>query len=166
MKCVRPVITKGDIAIVTLTKGYEAIVNVSDLAVICGFNWSALTSPRRSAVYACRVSNGQMVLMHRAILGASRGDEIDHKDGDGLNNRRENLRQCTRSQNNCNIGLRTDNKSGFKGVFKEARSNKWRAEVQIGGRIRRLGLFNSAVDAHAARCIAVSEMHGEFGRVS
>ena len=80
------------------------------------------------AVHSWREQNGyairrefrdgkrQSIRMHREIIGASEGVEVDHRDGNKLDNRRKNLRVATKSQNQANARKHRDNKSGFKGV--------------------------------------------------
>lgn len=164
----RAVEIHGDTAYVTLTKGYVATIDAVDVPLIDGSNWSALTSSRRKAVYAVRVrqSGGvqKMLLMHRVILGVDCLD-VDHIDGDGLNNRRANLRRCTRGENNLNVGLRSDNKSGFKGVFFDARSGRWRSEITRDGKSKYLGLFDTPDEAAAAYAAAAPVVHGSFARL-
>lgn len=166
MISVRKITIEGEIAIVPLTRGYSAIIDAADVPVVSGRNWSALVSKRREVVYACRVQDRKMILMHRAIIGAVTGEEVDHCNGDGLNNRRNNLRLCTRSQNNCNSRTRSDNRSGLKGALFETRSGKWRAEISVNGRRKNLGLFATAEEAHARYVLAASEVYGEFARAS
>ncbi len=105
--------------------------------------------------------------MHRQILGLQFGDkrEVDHIDGDGLNNTRANLRLCSSSQNKMNIGRRTDNKAGFKGVSWHNVMNKWRARIKINGKEIRLGYFNTPVEAAEVYRHNASKYHGEFARL-
>lgn len=165
----RPVIVSGDMATVTLTQGMVATIDASDIDLVNGWNWSALMSPRRKAVYAARViardGKQTMLLMHRVIIGAEPGLVVDHRDGDGLNNRQSNLRLCSRADNALNTGRRADNKSGFKGVFFDARSGKWRAEIRRGGRSVHLGLHEDPEEAYARYCAAAHDIHGEFARL-
>lgn len=164
----RPIRVEGPFAYVSLTRGYEAVIDALDVPKIEGRNWSALVSPKRKAVYAARVDTHNykqsMVLMHRVIAGVSDDMHVDHIDGDGLNNRRANLRECTQAENNLNQGRRSDNKSGFKGVFFDNRSGKWRAEIRRGGTTTYLGFFESPAEGHEAYLAAAEELHGEFRR--
>jgi len=156
----------GLTALVPLTRGFVAIIDASDVPIVSGWNWSVLISKRRRAVYAGRVHDRKTILMHRALIGAERGEEIDHRDGDGLNNRRNNLRRCTRGQNTCNAPTRSDNRAGLKGASFDSRSGKWRVEISIDGRKKHLGLFATAEEAHARYATAAAEIYGEFARTS
>lgn len=89
---------------------------------------------------------------------------IDHVDLDGTNNAWRNLRPATRSQNNSNVSLRRDNRTGVKGV--RYIRGKWQAAIRSRGERHHLGTFktiNEAADAYAAAC---ARLHGEFGRAS
>lgn len=169
-RAVREIRIEGDLAFITLTKGYVATIDSNDAPKVIGNNWCALTSPRRKAVYAVRVeqkdSIQRMIFMHRVIADAPDELHVDHKDGNGLNNRRENVRTCTQAQNNINTGVRADNKSGYKGVFWETRSRRWRSEIRRNGRSKHLGYFQTAELAYEAYSKASLLLHGEFARES
>jgi len=102
------------------------------------------------------------IYLHRFVSGLVVGDsrEVDHKDLNKANNRRDNLRICTRGQNECNKGLQSNNKSGFKGVCRFR--NKWRADIKLNRKTRFLGLFDTPEEAYAARCAAAQILHGAF----
>jgi hypothetical protein len=89
---------------------------------------------------------------------------IDHRDGDRANNRWNNLRRATRSENNANRGLQRNNRSGFKGV--SLKSGKWRARIRQNGRLHSLGSFPTPQAAHAAYAAAARKLFGEFARVA
>lgn len=162
---------EGDLAYVPLTRGYETIVDAEDVHlvdVVEGCWWRALVRPH--TVYAVRHSsrdaNGRrrLIYMHRALLGDPAGLEVDHRDGNGLLNRRSNLRQATRSENNRNRGILKLNTSGFKGVSWDKLARKWRAAIKANDKTIYLGLHDTAEAAHAAYCEASARLHGEFGR--
>lgn len=163
---IRPLTYLGSTVLIPLTRGFVAAIDFADIDLLAGRNWSALVSPKRKAVYACRVERGRMLLLHREVANADAGSEIDHRDGDGLNCRRHNLRVCTRGQNVCNAPLRRDNRSGLKGALWDTRSGKWRAEISINGRRKHLGLFATPEEAHAAYSAAALANYGEFARLS
>ena len=88
---------------------------------------------------------------------------IDHRDGDASNNRWNNLRRATRSQNNANRRRQRNNTSGYKGVYL-CRSGRWGAAIQINGKSKHLGTFASPQEAHAAYVKAARKYQGEFAR--
>lgn len=102
--------------------------------------------------------------MHREIMGLSIGDqrEVDHINGNRLDNRRCNLRLATHEQNMHNARRRKDNSSGFKGVSWKVRDRKWYAAIEISGKRIHLGVFDTAEEAHVAYCGAADRLHGEF----
>lgn len=92
--------------------------------------------------------------------------EIDHIDGDKLNNAIANLREATRQQNQCNCGPSRVNTSGFKGVTFHKRRGKWLASIKSYGQTHELGFFTDPAEAHRAYAEAAAKLHGEFARVS
>lgn len=166
-RLIRPIRIAGNVAYVPLTQGYEAIIDVADVALIEGVNWRALVAA--NTVYAVREGprpQRSTILMHRVIMGNPSGLCIDHRDGNGLNNTRGNLRGATHSQNMSNQRIRNDNVSGLKGVCFEKERGKWRAEISANGTRRWLGYYETSDAAHAAYVNASAALHGEFGRIS
>lgn len=105
--------------------------------------------------------------LHRWLLGlADPSLIVDHLNGDGLDNRRENLRICTRAENNKNMRKRRDNSSGCAGVHFEKSSGLYYAKIQVGGKSHFLGRFDRLDQANiayrsAAKVLGFSERHGE-----
>lgn len=110
---------------------------------------------------------GVSYLLHRIIFLMHRGylpEQIDHIDGNGLNNDIENLRAATRSQNLQNTGKKKNNTSGFKGVVWHKQAQKWQARTWHEGKSHYLGLFDTPEAAHEAYKAAATKLHGEFAR--
>lgn len=149
---------------IPLTKGKVAIVDVCD-AHLAKVQWyaSEVSSKTSTRWYAVRKvgPRGQqkMVFMHREILGLENGVRVDHRDHDGLNNRRSNLRAASTSQNNMN-SLRPRNRAGYRGVFES--QGRWRAAIRIEKKRVYLGSFGSAAQAAMAYDAAALGAHGEF----
>lgn len=170
----RQIIIDGDIAKVPLTHGYTATIDVADVPLVSGWNWGALIKTRKDgavqAVYAVRRARMggkcRVIRMHRVLSGAIGDIEVDHIDGDGLNNRRANLRLATRSQNCCNKAFAGKNSSGVKGVHLHRQTGKWAAQIMVRKKVHYLGIFSNLDDAAAAYAKASAELHGEFGRTS
>ena len=164
-KELRPIRIEGDIAFVTLTKGYEAIVDAADIHLVEGFNWFADVKGR--TVYACRNHKSPrrgLVYMHRAIAQTPEGMDTDHRDLNGLNNRRSNLRTATKSQNQHNVTAQVNNTSGYKGVSFRRDRGVWRANISHNRKTLFLGHFSKPELAHAAFCEAAAKLHQDFAR--
>jgi hypothetical protein len=102
--------------------------------------------------------------LHVEIMGKRHNHEIDHINGDALDNRRCNLRFCTRSQNQANTLRQRPAVSGFRGVYPHGR--KWQALIKMSGRLRHLGIFEDAVTAAKAWDRAARRVHGNFARLN
>lgn len=90
--------------------------------------------------------------------------EIDHIDGNGLNNQKENLRICTRSENMRNRDKQADNLSGYKGVYKK--DNRYRAQITVEGKQIYLGSYQNIEDAVKAYNEASIKYHGKFSKTN
>jgi hypothetical protein len=146
---------------ISLTRGMAAIVSDADAKMLARYKWYA--TPAGGTFYAASAINGKTVYMHRLILDASTGDYVDHANGDGLDNRRENIRLCTQSQNMANSNLsRVSSTSGKRGVYKHGR--RWR--VVVGGRNNYIGTFSTLEEAVSARNDAAVRLWGEFARIA
>jgi hypothetical protein len=160
-KAIRQIRFEGNVAFVPLTRGLEAKIDAADAHLVAGFNWYA--NPKGRTAYAMRKDPTLgHVSMHRVVMGALDSLPVDHIDGDGLNNRRVNLRAATVFQNNQNLRLGRHNTSGVKGVSWNTAKGKWWAEVMAQGQVRRLGYFARFEDACEARAKAAMQMHGGF----
>ncbi len=90
--------------------------------------------------------------------------EVDHRNGNGLDNRRFNLREATHAQNMRNQKLNRNNKSGFKGVSYKRSHRKWRACISMHGKTIELGYHDTPEIAYTAYCAGATKYHGEFAR--
>jgi hypothetical protein len=91
---------------------------------------------------------------------------LDHKDLDKRNNSFANLRPANRILNGANVGLKSHNTSGLKGVSWYRQTGKWRAQIQVAGKKRALGYFDTKEEAHAAYVEAANAAFGEFARAA
>lgn len=134
-----------------------ALVDDADYDRVSRHRWR-----RYGGDYAATDIDGEAVYMHHFILGDT--SEVDHRDGNGLNNQRENLRPATRTQNMQNrAGWGS---SGFKGVSWFAQRGKWRARIAADGREKTIGYFDTAEDAARAYDRKAVELFGEFARLN
>lgn len=156
---------------IPLTKGYVTVVDDCDADL--DFPKWQVEEVNSEIVYAARKKYfGQRqkttVKLHRLILERMlnrplrRGEYVDHINGDGLDNRRCNLRLATAAQNQMNQRRRRDNTSGFKGVRFDRARQRWRAEIRVDGKHIFLGRFDTPVEAHRAYCKAAALYFGEF----
>jgi hypothetical protein len=151
---------------IPLTLGKVTTVDSADYPALSQFLWYAKYV--HGLWYAVR--NGRRnekshsIRMHNQILGVK---PVDHRDGDGLNNRRQNLRPATTLQNQWNRSVQKNNVSGFKGVSLQSRcTHKWRARIRVEGRQLFLGEFFSPEEAAKAYDAAASQYFGEFARLN
>jgi hypothetical protein len=104
--------------------------------------------------------------MHREIVGAKKGDIVDHINGNKLDNRKENLRIANRSQNATNSKHRK-NESGYRGVCKDKRRGLWKSEIRVGdGKRKFLGYYEDKIEAAKAYNGAAIMYHGEFAKLN
>jgi len=162
---IRQVRVHGNTAFVTLTKGYVAIIDADDLEIVNTSNWYASVKPR--TVYAIRAvyNNGtqQILRLHRIIMKAPFGMEVDHINGNGLDNRKINLRVVSKNENAKNKRMNLNNSSGFKGVSWSNKRGKWLSQIQHDGTAIYLGCYLSKEEAYEVYCAASEKYHGEFG---
>lgn len=148
-----------------LTRGFSAIIDKSSWDLVQGYTWRAVS--RRSTVYAYGKKGGREIKLHRIILSAPDGMEVDHINGDGLDNRLENLRLVTTAQNAWNRAKRrTPASSIFKGVSWSRRKLRWHAVIYANNKAIWLGAHKSEIDAAQAYNAAAKEFHGEFARLN
>ncbi len=155
--------------IIPLTRGYNATVDAEDFERVNQWNWQAIPSKKTSNVYAARTETLQdssrvLVLMHRFILKCV--EDVDHRDGNTLNNRRYNLRPCNDTQNAGNQKKSKNNKSGYKGVSWHKPSGKWIVHIYFMNKQIHLGLFTSAIEAAKSYDRKAIELFGEFARLN
>jgi hypothetical protein len=144
---------------IPLTQGFVAVIDEADWPLVKEHKWSVAVRPEAHSVrhYAQTFIGRTIVLMHRLLLDAQPGVNVDHEDGDGLNNRRTNIRLATTSQNGAN-NCRKRAHSGYRGVHPN--KQRWMARV---GRTH-IGTFDTPVEAALARDEAMRERFGGFGR--
>ena len=162
---------------VPLTRGFCAKVDLEDFADLSQYKWSLAPGTRTN--YAARgvgipgTRKVMQISMHRQIMGLNKNSDpkftVDHINGDGLDNRKCNLRLATRQQQAMNRPIRSDNKSGYPGVYwlwtnEEKTKGKWRALIRVEGKRLSLGLFDDVEEAADAYMSAAVKYFGEWMR--
>ena len=161
---------------VKLTQGYTATISDKDYGRVSQSKWQAYVRRDKNKnivnVYAGRQvyrspGKTKTELLHRFILGiADPKVQVDHRDCVGLHCQRSNLRIATPLQNACNVGLRKDNSSGFKGVDWHKHEQLWRARINVGGKSISLGYFHTKEAAAKAYNAAAKKYHGRFAKLN
>jgi len=172
MIATRQLIDNGDgTATVPLTRGYVAVIDIEDAAEIGRYNWYAKWCGK-GWLYACRAQrepgrgrSSRTVFMHRVVCGGPPDRHVDHRNSNGLDNRRANLRVATVTQNCANSKRPSSARSPYKGVT-QLPSGRWQAQITANRRCHYLGLYDTPEAAHAAYCKAAAELHGEFARTA
>jgi hypothetical protein len=157
------------VKVIKLTQGKEAIVDDSDFYNLNKYKWCAKKDT--NTYYAMRkadLPNGKRttILMHREILPLPQGLLVDHIDGNGLNNQRENLRPCTCMENTRNAVGKKNSTSMYKGVDWVSRDAVWRSSIRVKGRLIFLGNFDKEADAALAYNKAAIQHFGEFAKLN
>lgn len=135
-----------------------AIVDAVDYELIMQRQWRARKFSKGYTLYAMSLT----LLMHRVITGTPKGLEVDHIDGNGLNNSRSNLRIVTRSLNGLNKKMQSNNTSGHRGVSWDKINKRWTASAQKEGKTIRFGRFKDKADAIKAVEHGAKQLFGEF----
>lgn len=155
---------------IPLTRGYVALVDDEDCEWVISKKWSVcIPNAHNKYAHHKKWVGGRSVgiLMHRVIAGASgRGFIVDHIDGNGLNNCKENLRICTGAENNINRRKHKVMTSLYKGVFWAKSTSGWAAMVGINGKRIWLGTFKTQEEAAAAYDLAAQNIHGRFAKLN
>lgn len=147
---------------IPLSKGAVALVDDDDYDTLIKYRWILSGKGYALRYEVDNSGKRKQILMHRQILGLTRDDkvEVDHRSEVRTDNRRENLRICTRSQNMMNRGPQANNTSGYKGVYKQRK--KWKAVIWFGGNRKCLGVYETPELAYQAYCRSAAILHGEF----
>ena len=160
---------EGDIAIFTTRDGREFCVDASDIERISPITWWIAVNGYVVGDVPYNMTDGkpnQTVYLHRYLFGDIEQDKcVDHIDRNVLNNRRNNLRLCLHKDNSKNTSIRSDNTTGYTGVYRDKRNGRWFSEITADGEKHYLGTFKNIEDAIVARSDAEKRYFGEFAPI-
>jgi hypothetical protein len=154
---------------IDLGESYFTIVEPRDYYQIRRFKWCVWGTGKK--FYAARVmvtgpGKTKIMYLHRQLLNAPKGVLVDHRNRDPLNNRRQNLRFATNSENVQNRGKRKNTTSKFIGVWFRKVNGKWESRITHKDKKIYIGCFDSEIDAAKAYDEAARKYHGEFARLN
>lgn len=157
---------------IKLPGDYTVLIDDADQMLVAGFAWRVQKITNSELMYARAWHNRMLFLMHRLILGAAPDDQVDHWNGNGLDNQRHNLRIASYSQQRANQGKQRNrltnrpSTSQYKGVCWDKSRSKWIASLGVRTNRRQLGRFASEEDAARAYDAAAVEEWGQFARLN
>lgn len=151
---------------IRLSRGKFAIVDDEDFEILNQYKW--YSDKKRYTFYAARnipyiLGGYRIIYMHNQILGLK---GIDHKNGNGLDNQRSNLRSCTNQQNQMNRRSQKGSSSNYKGVSWHKRAKKWMSQICISGKHIYIGIFTSEIQAALAYDSEAIKLCGEFAKLN
>ncbi|MCX5632499.1 MAG: AP2 domain-containing protein [Phycisphaerae bacterium] len=142
-------------------KHQYTIVDQDDYQKLAGYPWQ-LFENKSGSFYAVQFNNGRFIKMHRVIMNAPPGKIVDHRNHEGLDNTKRNLRFATIAQNNYNNRKVKNRSSKYKGVCRRKERNKWHAYISYNCKKIHLGYFDNEEDAARVYDNAAKLYHGEF----
>lgn len=158
-----PILQADGTALVPLTRDHFAVIDAADAPLVAGRLWFYVDG------YARTVIDGVQVGLHRFLTKAPKGSKVDHWDGCGLNNRRDNLRVTDHLNNMRNRRPQRGTSSPFKGISRCVTNRgavRWVAQIRTDGRNLYIGSFDAQEDAARAYDAKALELHGEFARTN
>ena len=147
----------GDVCIGTDEGGNEFVIDESSYEIVSPYHWDMLPNG-----YFISSSFGKTTLLHRLIMGAHKGYEVDHINHKKFDCRKLNLRICTRYENAKNRPMQSNNSSGYKGVSWHKKNQLWRARIKSDHKMIELGYYKTPEQAYSKYCDAAKKYHGEF----
>ena len=138
----------------------RVLIDIKDVDKVKQFKW--YFGKNGYCCSKCKATNNRLVYLHRFIIDSSYDKVVDHIDGNKLNNKRNNLRECTRQNNSMNIGVRKNNQSGCTGVSYDKTRNKWMVCIVYNYKTIHLGRFKTLERAKQVRKKAEIKYFGDY----
>lgn len=153
---------------IDLSQGLRAIVDDDDFDWLSQMRWCAHREGRQIYAWSYKNVDGRQTYlkMHRIILNAPQCAVVDHVNGNGLDNRRENIRLATRTENCANRGKTVSGTSKYKGVHWSSRRNRWIAQIKKNRVGKYIGSFSTEVEAAQNYDMAARILFGGFARMN
>jgi len=150
---------------IPLTQGKYAIVDAEDYEWLSQYKWHAVRD--NNTFYARRtLGNGRHITMHRQIMQPAEGEVTDHMNGNGLDNRRANMRNCSRGENSQNRRKNSHTLSGYKGVWRDKKTGKYWAGIHKKHKGSHDGPFDTPIEAARAYDRLALTHFGPFARLN
>ncbi len=146
--------------LIPLTQGHFAIVDAADYEWLNQYKWHVKKDKNR--YYAESQENRKIIKMHRLITGAPDHLVVDHRDHNGLNNRRWNLRLCSHAENIRNQRPQKGGTSKYKGVCRHKHVRKYVSQIGMNGTRKTIGYFDDEIEAAISYDLKAMEVFGEF----
>lgn len=152
---------------ITLSQDKIAIIDDEDYDVVSQYHWHTRKTPHNfyAVTHIYKEDKRTTLAMHQLITLPNFGQQVDHKNGNGLDNRRENLRIVTHQENNFNRKY-TFGTSKYKGVSWHKRDNYWQATIKFNKKAKMLGYFKEEKEAALAYNVAAKKYFGEFASLN
>lgn len=147
--------------------GHVAVVDDEDFPRLSKWDWLlAHGYDSDDLVYVVRFENKKAIQLHRVVLGAADGQIVDHKDRNGLNNQKSNLRLCSHTQNMQNRKKHRNGHSRFKGIWQKKGNGSWVTQIIVNK--KKISIYGFSIEEDAARAYdsLAKEHFGEFARLN
>lgn len=155
---------------IKLTQGQYTLVNNLDYKFLNQWKWCVQWSDNTRSFYAVRTiwigDKTKTIRMARLILGAKKGQIVDHINHDTLDNRRKNLRICNHSENMQNRRRKRNSTSGYKGVSWNNVMNQWQAQIRVNGKLINLGFSKSKRTMAKTYDVYAIKLFGKFAHIN